>query len=53
MAEQRPMGFVKGLALPLTLDVVGLRDVNGDDTICVTGQHRLRTVWRSGLEFEH
>src|SRR3974390_2354879 len=52
MPEQRAVGLGHIVALPLALDVVGLSQIDGDDTAGVTGRHRTARRRRKDIESE-
>jgi hypothetical protein len=43
MADQGAIRFVNGLFLTLTFDIIGLRNIDGDDTIGMPGEHAFLT----------
>ena len=51
VSEQRSIGLVNGLSLPLAFHVIRLRDINSDDAIGMAGEDSA-FVRRAELEFE-
>src|SRR5688572_16047528 len=51
LTEERPATFMNGGPVLLSLDVVGFNNIDCNDTVRVSGQHRTCTTL-SSLEFE-